>query len=190
VSMIPRAWLAFAAIGTGLIHVALVIGAPVPLAIVLAVFGLLEFGWGVTTFARDSVPLPRVALVVAMLPVALWVVMLVVSTSTAEPSLAEALPLLPMAVATLFELVVAGIITIILRRAAETTAGTVAAARTPSAPRYLVSLMAGALVVGALTTPALAATEAGFYAQPHGEHIDQQTDQKTGEFNLPSHDAH
>ncbi|MBG6055098.1 hypothetical protein IWX81_001509 [Salinibacterium sp. CAN_S4] len=178
-SMIPRAWLAFAAIGTGLIHVALVIGAPVPLAIVLATFGLLEFGWGVTTFARDSVPLPRVALVAAMLPIALWIVVLVASTATAAPSLAEALPLLPMAVATLFELVVAGMLAITLRRAAGTPASTPSA---PSAPSYLVSLMAGALVVGALTTPALAATGAGLYAPPHGQH--------TGQFNLPSHDAH
>lgn len=187
-SMIPRAWLAFAAIGTGLIHVALVIGAPVPLAVVLAAFGLLEFGWGVTTFARDSVPLPRLALVVAMLPIALWVVVLVASTVTAEPSLAAALPLLPMAVATLFELVVAGMIATSQRRTAGATSGTTSGTTSgqPSAPRYLLSLMAGALIVGALTTPALAATSAGLYAQPHGEHTGGQTD----EFNLPSHDAH
>ena len=46
----------------------------------------------------------------------------------------------------------------------------------PGVARYLLGLAAGALVVAALTTPALAATEAGEYAVPHG----------TG-FNLPGH---
>ena len=45
--------------------------------------------------------------------------------------------------------------------------------------RYLLGLGAGALVVAALTTPALAATEAGDFAQPHG------TQDQPFELNLP-----
>ena len=67
-----------------------------------------------------------------------------------------------MLVASLLDLAIAIGITWILRRDPAT----------PPAPlrpgRYLLGLGAGALVVAALTTPALAATEAGAAAVPHG----------------------
>ena len=72
------------------------------------------------------------------------------------------LRVLPMLVASLLDLAIAIGITWILRRDP-------ARAAVPLRPgRYLLALGAGALVVAALTTPALAATEAGAAAIPHG----------------------
>lgn len=169
---IVRTWIAFAAIGVGLIHVALVIRAPLGMVIPLAVLGLAEFGWGVLTFARDSVPVPRVALVVAIVPALAWALLLAVASSTENTSLAASLPLLPLAVSTLFELVIAAVIGVNLRRAD-------APAAPPGVARYLLGLLAGALVVAALTTPALAATQAGLYAAPPGG--------SSNLFDLPGH---
>lgn len=172
---ITRTWVAFAAIGVGLIHVALVIGSPLALGLVLAVLGLTEFAWGVLTFARDSVVLPRVALVVAIVPVLLWGLLLAISTVAEMPGIAASLPFIPFAIATVFELFIAATLAVHLRRSSE------APARIPGVGRYLISLVGGALIVAGLTTPALAATQAGQFAQPHGETSTEVP------FDIPSH---
>ena len=150
-STITRTWVAFAAIGVGLIHLALVIGAPPGLGIVLVVLGLTEFGWGVLTFARETVALPRVAIVVALVPVLAWALLL--ATSSAPTSLA----FLPLAVSTAFELFAVAVLGRHLRRRQ--------AADAPPPPprvgRYLLGLVLGAAVVAVLTTTALGATGFG-----------------------------
>ena len=172
-SSITRAWIAFAAIGVGLIHVALVIGSPLGLGIPLAVLGLSEFAWGVLTFARESVPVPRIALVVALAPALGWALLLAIASASENTALGESLPLLPLAVATVFELFITAAIGVHLRRRPD------AAPKAPGVARYLLALVAGALAVAALTTPALAATQAGLYAVPHGGNSDQ--------FDIPDH---
>ena len=155
-SVIVRTWIAFAAIGVGLIHLALVLGTPPLVAVPLAVLGIAEFGWGVITFARDAVPLPRVAFGVALAPVLVWIAMLLTGT------VPETWGLVPLAIAAVLELIIAALVGRHLQRHA---------APPPPAPgvgRYLIGVLAGGLVVAALTTPALAATQAGLYAQPHG----------------------
>ena len=174
-STITRTWVAFAAVGVGLIHLALVIGAPVGLGIVLAVLGLAEFGWGVLTFARDSVPAPRVALAVAIIPVLGWALLLAVATAAESPAIAEALPLLPLLVATGLELFIAALVGVHVRRAD-------APPPPPGLARYLLGLAAGALVVAALTTAALAGTQAGLLTDPAGDRLDP--------FNFPDHGGH
>lgn len=163
-SQITRTWLGFAAIGAGLVHLALVIGSPLPIAVVVLLLGLTEIAWGVITFARDSIPAPRVASAVAITPLLAWILLVVVATMRDAAWLAS-LPVLPMAIASVFELFAVAVLALHLRQARN------AADPVPAPPRpgrYLVGLMAGALLVGALTTPALAATEAGRFAQPHG----------------------
>jgi hypothetical protein len=160
---VTRTWLAFAAIGTGLIHVALVIGSPLGLGIALAVLGLAEFAWGVLTFARDTVPFPRAALVAALLPIVGWALLLVTSSVSQMPAIAASIEFVPLAVASLFELFIATVLGVHLRRRGD------AAAKPPGVRRYLLGLSAGALAVAALTTPALAATQAGLSAQHHGD---------------------
>ncbi|MCU1412189.1 MAG: putative rane protein [Rhodoglobus sp.] len=176
---ITRTWLAFAAIGTGLIHFALVIGSPLGFGLVLAVLGLAEFGWGVLTFARETLVVPRVALAVALVPVVGWALLLVTSSVSEAPELAASFGFLPLAVASLFELFAVAVLGVHLRRRREPDAAPVF----PSVFRYLLGLAVGAVVVAGLTTPALAATEAGLFSQPHGT---TGTDEPY-ELNLPEH---
>lgn len=151
-----RAWLGFFALGAGLIHLALVIGSPLGIGIPLLAIGIAEFAWGVFAFTATTVPFARAARIAAVVPILGWVALLLLSGSAGVPGVR----VLPMLVASLLDLAVAIAITVVLRREA--------AARPLRSGSYLLGLGAGALVVAALTTPALAATEAGDLAQPHG----------------------
>jgi hypothetical protein len=75
-----------------------------------------------------------------------------------------------MAIAAAFELFIAGTIAVYLRRVAAASHPDAAPAptQTQSVGRYLAAVFVGGLLVGALTTPALAATQAGTVAQEHG----------------------
>ena len=152
--MIVRAWLGFAAIATGLIHLALVLSSPLWLAIPLAVFGFAEFGWGVVTFARATPLAPRAAIVVALIPVLAWVVGL--ATAGRIPEVAGPSTLVPLGIASAFELFIAAVLGRRLRR------GDVEEQK-PTTARYLLGVAAGALVTAALVTPALAAAQAPAY---------------------------
>lgn len=154
---VVRAWLGFIALGAGLIHLALVIGSPPAVAVPLLIVGIAEFGWGVFAFTAPRLPFARAARIGALVPILGWVVVILLGGGTGL-----GLRTLPMLVASLFDLAVAIGITVVLRRAA-------GEARPISAARYLISMGAGALIVAALTTPALSATEAGEYAVPHGD---------------------
>ena len=200
---ITRTWLGFAAIGAGLIHLALVVGSPAPLAVPLLLLGVAEFGWGVLTFARDTLIAPAAARVAAVVPIVAWSLLVVVSTLLQEPAIVASLVFVPMAAAIVFEVFIAAVLSVHLRRvaAARATDGaqTNAAARaaasvTPPAGRYLLALGAGALVMAGLTTPALAATEAGRFAQAHGEHSadfvpEPKDDDPLSGLLLPEHDG-
>ncbi len=167
-SQITRTWLGFAAIGAGLIHLALVISTPLPIAIALGGLGIAETVWGVLALARDTVPVPRVAQAVAIAPVIGWSLLVVLSTLLAAPQISSALPLVPMVIAMVFQLFVAATLGLHLRRSSSSDEQKTPAL--PSAGRYLLALTVGGVLVGGLTTPALALTEAGRFAQPHGEH--------------------
>jgi hypothetical protein len=143
------------------VHLALVIGSPIALGIPLVVVGAAEFAWGVFAFTAPALPLRRVARVAALVPILGWVVLLAVGAAGAAGAIGG-LRVLPMLVASLLDLAIAIGITWILRRDP-------ARADVPLRPgRYLLALGAGAIVVAALTTPALAATEAGDAALPNG----------------------
>jgi hypothetical protein len=157
---VVRAWLGFFALGAGLIHLALVIGSPLAVGIPLLVVGIAEFAWGVFAFTATTVPFAQAARIAAIVPILGWVALLLLSGSAGIPGVR----VLPMLVASLLDLAVAIAITVVLRREAA------APARPLRSGSYLLGLGAGALVVAALTTPALAATEAGDLAQPHGTH--------------------
>lgn len=196
---ITRTWLGFAAIGAGLIHLALVVSSPAPIAGALLVLGVLEFGWGVLTFARDTLIAPAVARVVAIAPIVLWSLLVVISTLLQNPAIVSSLTFLPMAAATVFEVFAATVLSVHLRRSsgtagdADATASAAASATVTHPGRYLLALSAGALVMAGLTTPALAATEAGRYAQAHGEHSSDFVpkpvdDDPLADLLLPEHD--
>jgi hypothetical protein len=174
---ITRTWLAMAAIGAGLIHVALGAGAPPVLAVPLIAIAVAEIAWGVLTVLKDRIFTPTAALIGALAPIGLWAVLITAASVGASPELLAPLPFLAMGSATLFDLFLAGVLAVQRRRAmrAGGSVGPAASAGTdgrvaaePSVGRYLVGVLAGACVVSALTTPALANTQAGQSAVPHG----------------------
>jgi hypothetical protein len=168
-SQVTRMWLAFAAICTGLIHVALAATAPLPLAVLLGALAIAELVWGVLTLLRDRIVAPVAVLVVALVPVTGWGILVLGAASGGASDLLQPLPLLPMAVAAAFELFVALVVGRKVRSGGR--------APIPDSPdvvpagRFLAALFAGALASAALVTPALAATEAGAGALPHGHGV-------------------
>ena len=153
-SPITRSWVAFAAAGAGLIHLALVISAPTLVGILFAVVGVAEFGWGVLVVFDGRFLAPRIAVIAVLAPIALWIAALVTAL---DPG---AFRPFPLAIATLLELFIAVAIGLSLRRGS--------AATTPGTGRLVIGLVAGALVIGGLTAPALGATEAGQFVAPAG----------------------
>jgi xanthosine utilization system XapX-like protein len=193
-SQIMRTYLGFAAIGAGLIHLAMVVSSPLPVAIVLVGLGVTEFGWGILTFAKDRLIGASAARIAAVSPVIVWGILVVAATLFDKAWLASFLPLIPLAIATIFELFAVAVLSLHLRSSRGTDAATPAPAL-PSAGRYLLALTVGGIVVGALITPALAATEAGKHAQPHGEHnvdfVPAQVDNNPlSDLVLPDHEQH
>ncbi len=158
-----RSWLGFLAIGAGLVHVALAVGSPPPVAAALLLVGVAEFGWGALAIARPTPPVPRYARAAAFAPVIGWALLLIVAGTDSLGPLTSSTQLLPMLVASLFDLLVAGGLTAMLRPAAP--AAPAASAHTG---RRLVAVIIGALVIAAITAPALAATEAGQLAGTPG----------------------
>lgn len=152
---VVRAWLGFFALGAGLIHLALVIGSPLVIGVPLLLVGIAEFAWGVFAFTAPAIPFPRAARIGAVAPLLGWALLLVLGGSIAMPGVR----ILPMLVASVLDLAVAITITAVLR-----TSDREQRALRPGS--YVLGLGLGALVVAALTAPALAATEAGELARP------------------------
>ncbi|MBH0116853.1 hypothetical protein I6E52_08330 [Salinibacterium sp. NG253] len=151
-SAIVRSWLAFAAIGVGVIHCALIIGAPVELALPLGILGVIELGWGLLAFTRDQLPAPRAAIVVALAPLLAWGALVAAASTFHSAALGSVLDVAPWGIAAVLQLFVAGSLARHFRRVSD---GTDAAASTPSVGRYVTALVVGALVVSALTLTAL-----------------------------------
>ncbi|MBG6059121.1 hypothetical protein RCH16_002428 [Cryobacterium sp. MP_M5] len=179
---ISRLWLAFAAMGAGTIHLAVGASAPVLLAIILVGFGAAELGWGVVTLVRGRLVAADLALFGSLIPVFVWGATTTLGSGFGLPSGATGLPLFPMMVASLFGLFIAAALAIGRRTAqrgirpsggastGERGTGPTDGAATPQGWRFLVALTIGGLLFSGLTTPALAATEAGAHAVPHGSH--------------------
>lgn len=165
--VISRTWLSFAAIGAGVVHLALVISSPLPIAIPLVAFGVAELTWGALILVRDRLVLPRVAQVGALAPLILWSLVTVAATLLNTPSVGSALRFVPMGIAAVFELFIAAVLSIHLRH--QSNPDWVARQPRPeSAVRYLGAILVAGILVGALTAPALAATQAGTIATEHG----------------------
>jgi len=156
-TLITRSWLAFAAVGAGIIHLALVIGSP-PLvgALLLGLgLGLAEIAWGVLILVKDRMVVPRIAQAGAIAPLMLWALLVVTATLLNAPALASSVRFLPMGIA--------AVLSVHFRR--ESDPDRSATSRKPtSTVRYL----SAGILVGALTTPALAAAQAGTVALEHG----------------------
>jgi len=166
-SVITRSWLSFAAIGAGVIHLALVISSPLALGIPLAVFGLAELAWGVLVLVKDRLVTPRLAQAGAIAPLVLWSLLTGAAMLLAAPEVASSLRFVPMGIAAIFELFVAAALSVMLRRQSDRDRP-VRSAKPAGAVKYLSGVILAGVLVGALTTPALAATQAGSVAREHG----------------------
>jgi hypothetical protein len=166
-TQITRTWLSFAAIGAGIVHLALVVSSPLPLSVALLLLGVAELSWAAATLVKDRLLVPRIAQVTAFAPVILWSLLAVAATLLNAPAIASTLPFLPMGIAAIFELFIAAAVSVYLRRRTD-AASTPQRATTPGAAKYLSAVMLGGLLVGALATPALANTSAGAVAAEHG----------------------
>ena len=176
-SVITRSWLSFSAIGAGVIHLALVISSPLAIGIPLVLLGVAELTWGVLILVTDRLLWPRLAQAGAITPLLLWSLFTVTATLLSAPQITSSLRFLPMGIATIFELFIAGVLSVVLRRQSETDTATQTETETEqsspvgkpaSAVKYLSAVIIAGVLVGALTTPALAATQAGTVAIEHG----------------------
>ena len=164
-----RSWPMLAALGAGLVLLALAAGAGGAMLPALAVAGVAALGWGGLALRAGRVIAPSTTLVVT----AAALVGMAAAVSTGAAAMTDVAPG-PLAAASVFIVVVALSAGIELRartrlsRTAAKPRGDRAAAASDTA--RLIGLLAGAALVAALATPALAATEAGESAVPHGTH--------------------
>jgi hypothetical protein len=166
-TLITRSWLAFAAVGAGIIHLALVFSSPLVIGAPLLLLGLAEIAWAVVILVRDRMIVPRLAQAGTIAPLMLWALLVVTATLLGAPAVASSLRFLPMAIAAVFEILIAAVLSVRFRRLADEDRPPVAE-KPAGAVRYLSAVLAAGILVGALTTPALAATQAGTVALEHG----------------------
>lgn len=157
-TFVARSWAALAALGAGLVLLALgaehVTAHPLVGAALLGV-GAAELLWSLAAM-RGPLPLPRTTLGVLLVGAVGWVLAApAVGTLGAAELTAVGLQLL------------AAVLVAVASRT--TTSAPDPVARSHPLGR-LGLLAAGALAIAALTVPGLAATDAGAHAQPHGSH--------------------
>ena len=158
-----RSWPMLGAFGAGLVLAALGAGAGGAPQVVLAGLGVAALGWGVLSLRADRMLAPRAVLVVGV------VALVAGGGAVASGAMAEVAGL-PLAAASAFIAWIALAAALAVRARRVDERATRATHGTADARRTLVGLAVGALLVSALATPALAATEAGRLAVPHGEH--------------------
>jgi len=160
-SVIVRAWLSFAAIGAGIIHLALVISSPLAIGIPLALFGIAELTWGVLILVKDRLVSPRLAHAGAVTPLLLWSLLTVTVTLLAAPQVASSLRFVPMGIAAIFELFIAGVLSVILRRQTETEPSTPVAP-----PATAVKYLSAVIIAGVLSVILRRQTETETETEP------------------------
>lgn len=174
---ISHSLLAMSALGAGLVLIATGAGSSPVGAVPLVTLGVGALLWAVVVLVRDRVPGLRASFVGAVGTVVVWVAL----HGLASQGVTTVPPLLPTLSSTALLLVVAGVLARRLRRLtleatapdeleldALVTPRSRRPRRAPTTGRYVLTLLAGAAVVAALTTPALAQTQAGAFAVPHG----------------------
>jgi hypothetical protein len=162
---VPRLWAGFALLGAGLVHLAVVREHLAESSLhggFFAVVGGTQVMWAVATMSRTAPPLPRTMSAVQAGLVVLWLASRTTGLPVPpEPWTPEAVGVVDAVAVTLEVLAVLATVTAVVTR--KPSRG-----RTPRPARILAGTGAGALLVAAMTTPALAATDAGRDARPHG----------------------
>ena len=173
---LTRIWIAFAALGAGLIHLAVAAGSPPILLAVFLVLGAAEIAWCVATMLSSRFPLRQFALVGSLLPLVAWASALVLGDPVGAT--VDNLPPLALASAGVLDVVIGAAMAASLRRSPDASP---AATSEPGAGWTVLGIVAGALVMTALTLPALGQTQAGIAALDGHGHTQVE---------LPGVDAH
>jgi hypothetical protein len=156
---LTRIWIAFAALGAGLIHLAVAAAAPPLLLVTFLVLGSAEVAWSAATMLRSRFVLRRLALVGSILALVAWASALLLGDAVGVT--VDTLPPLPLASASLLDIVVAIAMAASLRRSPD---GPPPRAPEPGAGWTVLGIAAGAVVMSLLTLPALGQTQAGIAA--------------------------
>jgi hypothetical protein len=162
-SDVARCWAGFASLGAGLVHAAVLRDHWSEWAVYGVFFAVVatgQLGWGLAALARDRAPFPRWVVAANLAVIALWAL-----TRTAglpfgpDAGRPEGVGAADLGAVALQVVVVAAV-----------AVGGLGALGVPRASTtgLLAGLASGALLVAAITTPALAGTSAGQHAHAHG----------------------
>lgn len=150
---IAAAWCGLAAFGSGLILCAIAAGTGPLTAAALVVVALVEFAWGAVTLHAGRVRVPRAAMAVSA----------AVLLMTAGMLIGNAIGFLPFL--SLFVLHWGAAVSAAFAHRGSRAGGGTTRVR-PAV--FVIAVTVQAMAVAAITTPALAATEPGEFAVPHG----------------------
>jgi hypothetical protein len=153
VSLLIRHWLALAALGAALIHLAVGAGAPPAVMAALLVIGVAEGAWAVAVLRSDRLPAASWAVVGALVPVAGWALLVTAAVVMSAPGITSGLPAIPVLAATLLDLVVAAVVGRHLRSRAESEAEAVCTAVEASLPADIALVGSGAPRPSAVASP-------------------------------------
>jgi hypothetical protein len=162
-SDVARCWAGFASLGAGLVHAAVIREHWSEWAVYGVFFAVVaagQLGWGLAALARDRAPFPRLVAAANLAVIALWAVTRTVGLPVGPGAG------VPEAVGAA-DLGAVGLQVVVVAAVAVSSLGVFGVPRASKAG-LLAGLAAGALVVGLITTPALAGTPAGEHAHPHG----------------------
>ena len=162
-SDVARCWAGFASLGAGLVHAAVIRdhwSEWVVYGVFFAVVTAGQLGWGLAALARDRAPFARWVAAANLAVIALWGITRTVGLPFGpDAGSPEAVGSADLGAVALQVVVVTAL-----------AVGTLGVLGVPRASKtgLLAGLAAGALLVGLITTPALAGTTAGAHAHPHG----------------------
>ncbi len=158
--MIHRVWSGLAAVGSALILFAVAAGSPIPVLAALCALAVAEMAWGLWQLRDDGFRAPRAVLGGVALVAALGAVLFGL----------RILALIPFAALLVLSwgIALAAAVELRAKRTARSDGRSSRSRRSGRAGPLLAALGSGALIVAAITTPALASTDPGALAAPHG----------------------
>ncbi|RIJ46019.1 hypothetical protein DZG00_14365, partial [Clavibacter lycopersici] len=156
-SLLIRHWLALAALGAALIHLAVGAGSPPAAMVALLLIGVAEGAWAIAVLRSDRLPAPGWAVVGALVPVAGWALLVTAAVVMSAPGITSDLPAIPMLAATLLDLVVAAVVGRHLRSRAESEAQAVCTAVEATFPADAALVGSGAARPSAAAAPVASA---------------------------------
>ncbi|WP_053352412.1 hypothetical protein [Leucobacter musarum] len=153
--MIRALWPALASFGAGLVWFATAAGSPLAVAIPVGALGALHLVWAFAVLRAERVVMPRASIAGGLIGLVAAAFLLLTGPLALVPFLALFIFQWSIAIAAVIE----------VRRGSAARDGSRGTRR---AGVFALALVVQAMLVAAIATPALAASEAGEFAVPHG----------------------